>query len=47
MKKEDNFKKEDTTKYGEFISSYFSWLSLNGQKEKANELEQKTKNKKE
>ena len=25
---------EDTTKYGEFISSYFAWVSLPKQKEK-------------
>lgn len=36
---------EDSTKYGEFISSYFSWVSLSGQKEKAQELEDITKNK--
>ena len=36
---------EDSTKYGEFISSYFSWLSLSQQKEKAEELEDITKNK--
>ena len=30
---------EDATKYGEFISSYFAWLSLPDQKEKARKLE--------
>ena len=30
---------EDVTKYGEFVSSYFSWLTLDKQKEKANEIE--------
>ena len=25
---------EDTTKYGEFVSSYFAWVSLPKQKEK-------------
>ena len=35
---------EDSTKYGEFISSYFSWVSLSQQKEKAEELEDITKN---
>lgn len=30
---------EDSTKYGEFISSYFAWLSLPDQKEKARKLE--------
>ena len=37
--------KEDTTKYGEFISSYFAWLTLDEQKKRAKELENKTKNK--
>lgn len=30
---------EDVTKYGEFVSSYFAWLTLDKQKEKANEIE--------
>lgn len=30
---------EDTTKYGEFVSSYFAWLTLERQKNKANEME--------
>ena len=30
---------EDSTKYGEFISSFFSWNTLEGQKEKAKYLE--------
>lgn len=34
---------EDTTKYGEFISSYFAWISLNKQKEKAEEMNNMTK----
>lgn len=37
---------EDTTKYGEFVSSYFAWISLPDQKEKAEELEEMTKKKK-
>ncbi len=37
---------EDATKYGEFISSYFAWVSLPEQKEKVGELEQITKKKK-
>ena len=38
---------EDATKYGEFISSYFAWVSLPDQKEKVEELEAMTrKNKK-
>ncbi len=36
---------EDATKYGEFISSYFAWVSLPNQKEKVEELENITKNK--
>lgn len=34
---------EDATKYGEFISSYFAWVSLPQQKEKVEELEVITK----
>ena len=43
--KEDKDKiiKEDTTKYGEFISSYFAWVSLPQQKGRVNELEEMTK----
>lgn len=36
---------EDTTKYGEFVSSYFAWISLPNQKERAEELANMTKNK--
>ena len=36
---------EDATKYGEFISSYFAWISLPQQKEKAEELQDMTKRK--
>ena len=35
---------EDATKYGEFISSYFAWISLPEQKEKVKKLEKVTKN---
>ncbi len=35
---------EDTTKYGEFISSYFAWMTLEEQKEIARKLEEITKN---
>ena len=38
---------EDSTKYGEFISSFFSWNTLEGQKEKAKYLENITKDKSE
>lgn len=37
---------EDATKYGEFISSYFAWVSLPEQKEKVEELQDITKDKK-
>ena len=37
---------EDATKYGEFISSYFAWVSLPQQKEKVEELQNITKKKK-
>ncbi len=30
---------EDVTKYGEFVSSYFAWLTLEKQKEKAKKME--------
>lgn len=36
---------EDSTKYGEFISSYFAWISLPNQKERAAELDNMTKRK--
>ena len=38
---------EDATKYGEFISSYFAWLSPEEQKKKAQELQNITDDKKE
>ena len=33
---------EDVTKYGEFVSSYFAWISLERQKKRAHELENLT-----
>ena len=33
---------EDSTKYGEFISSYFAWVSLPNQKEIVEKLEKIT-----
>ena len=39
--------REDITKSGEFISSFFSWNTLEGQKEKVRELENIAKPKKE
>lgn len=44
MKKEDE-ELEDTTKYGEFISSYFAWLTLDAQKQKTSKMEEMTKKK--
>ena len=29
---------EDVTKYGEFVSSYFAWLTLEHQKENAEKM---------
>lgn len=34
---------EDSTKYGEFISSYFAWVSLPEQKEKVEKMQNMTK----
>ena len=36
---------EDATKYGEFVSSYFAWLTLDRQKKKAKEMDEMTKGK--
>lgn len=33
----------DSTKYGEFISTYFAWIPLNEQKRKAEEMDKMTK----
>lgn len=41
--KEEQKEKEDATKYGEFISSYFGWTTLKKQKQRAEELEDITK----
>ena len=38
--------KEKQVEYGEFISSYFAWVSLPEQKEKVEELQKITKKKK-
>ena len=37
---------EDVTAYGEFISSYFAWIPPSKQKKRAEELDEKTKDKK-
>lgn len=34
---------EDATQYGEFVSSYFAWVPLPNQKEKAEEMSKMTK----
>ncbi len=39
--------KEDATKYGEFVSSYFAWITLDKQKENAKKFENMTKEKEE
>ncbi len=36
---------EDSTKYGEFVTSYFAWVPLSKQKEKVKKLENITKKK--
>ena len=41
--KKNNEDIEDTTKYGEFISSYFAWLTLEKQKEKAKDMDKITR----
>jgi hypothetical protein len=38
---------EDATQYGEFITSYFAWIPISVQKEKAEELESMTNSKNE
>ena len=48
MSRKENYikdikEKEDATKYGEFISSFFSWITLDKQKERAKDLENITK----
>ena len=37
---------EDDTKYGEFVSSYFAWIPLPSQKEKAKKMVNMTKKEK-
>lgn len=44
MEKNKNVqKKEDTTKYGEFVCSAYHWLPIEKQKEQANRMENITK----
>lgn len=42
LKNNTNEQTEDTTKYGEFVSSYFAWMTLDKQKEKAKKMENMT-----
>jgi len=37
---------EDATQYGEFVSTYFAWIPLPNQKEKAEEMVDMTKKEK-
>ncbi len=37
---------EDTTQFGEFVSSYFAWVPLPDQKEKAKKMANMTKKEK-
>ena len=39
----NNDEKEDSTKYGEFVSSFFAWKTLEDQKKIAERLENITK----
>lgn len=39
----DNEHIEDTTKHGEFVSSYFAWLTPEKQKKRAKEINNMTK----
>ena len=43
FKMDKNETEEDVTKYGEFISSYFAWLTPERQKKRAKEIDDMTK----
>ena len=45
-KNKDELKKENTTKYGEFVCSEYQWLPLEKQKEQANKMANMTKKEK-
>ena len=45
-KDDENIEIENTTKYGEFVTSYFAWIPLEKQKKKAKEMEESTKDNK-
>ena len=40
---EKNEEMEDVTKYGEFVSSYFAWLTPEREKKRAKEIDEMTK----
>lgn len=42
--KNNKKEKEDFTKYGEFVSSLFRWISPENQKDRVDQLEKITKN---
>lgn len=44
-KSEDELKKENTTKYGEFVCTEYQWLPLEKQKEQADKMANMTKKK--
>ena len=46
QKDKKEHKKEDTTKYGEFVCSTYHWLPIEKQKEQVEKIEQATRNKK-
>lgn len=46
MQKEKKNKKEDTSKYGEFVCSTYHWLPVEKQKAQAKKMEEITKDKK-
>ena len=46
QKDKKEHKKEDTTKYGEFVCSEYQWLPLEKQKEQANKMANMTKKEK-
>ena len=40
---ENGIEEDNVTMYGEFVTSYFAWLPMGKQKEKAEELNKMTK----
>lgn len=43
LEKHEEEEIEDTTKYGEFVTSYFAWVPMSKQKENVKRLENITK----